>query len=139
VEVEPVDDERHLVMAFVLLVVVQLLLLLLLMMMLKLVVVVVAGLLPPAEVKSGVIVPLVVVGIRESGESDSDFGLPFVDLVNRVWRLVAPATDGLDVLLCQVVEDVADVQVLLHRRPEELQAGVASKLLDFEAVKYKKF
>lgn len=32
-----------------------------------------------------------------------------------------------------MVEDLTDVQVLLHGRAEELEAGVARELLDLEA------
>ena len=35
--------------------------------------------------------------------------------------------------LAQVVEDLAHVEVLLHRGPEQLQAGVARELLDLVA------
>ena len=41
--------------------------------------------------------------------------------------------DGLDVPLAQVVEHLADVEVLLHRGAEQLEAGVAGELLDLVA------
>ena len=47
-----------------------------------------------------------------------------------VLGLVAPAGDGLDVALGERVEDLGDVEVLLDRRAEELEAGVAGELLN---------
>ena len=41
--------------------------------------------------------------------------------------------DGLDMALAQVVEHLADVEVLLHRGAEQLEARVASELLDLVA------
>ena len=41
--------------------------------------------------------------------------------------------DGLDVALAKVVEHLADVEVLLHRGAEQLEARVARKLLDLVA------
>ena len=41
--------------------------------------------------------------------------------------------DGLDVALAQVVEHLADVEVLLHRGAEQLEARVARELLDLVA------
>ena len=49
--------------------------------------------------------------------------------------LVAPPRDSLDVTLGQEVEHLGHVQVLLHRRAEQLQASVASKFLDLVAGK----
>lgn len=144
-EVEPVDDERHLVeVTLVVLLVVDGLTVLVMLLLLAATVAVVAVvvdavLLPPAEVEPRVVVvaaaAVAVIAVGKSGESNPDLRLPGVDLVHRVGGFVAPARDGLDVLLCQVVEDLADVQVLLHGSPKELEAGVASELLNLEAEK----
>ena len=139
VEVEPVHNEGHLVMALVLLVVHRLTVVV--MLQVAAVVVVAAAavndvFLPSAEVQPRVVVAaaaVTVVAVWQPRKSDPDFWLPGVDLVDGVWCLVTPPGDGLDVLLCQMVEDLTDVQVLLHGRAEELEAGVARELLDLEA------